>query len=80
LYKNGVFVNAHEGKPHGIRSPLSGMGVDYSRVSCPVCESVCNDAVWIPQNVLLADEAKILRLIEAIRKVAAHAPALRTSK
>jgi hypothetical protein len=53
------------------------MGVDYRGVSCPVCEQVCSDAVWIPQEVLLAEESQILRLAEAIRKVVANAPALR---
>jgi dTDP-4-amino-4,6-dideoxygalactose transaminase len=77
LYRNGVFANAHVGPPHGIRAPLAGMGVDYRDVSCPVCEQVCRDAVWIPQNVLLADDSKILRLAEAIRKVVAGAASLR---
>jgi dTDP-4-amino-4,6-dideoxygalactose transaminase len=77
LYRNGVFANAHIGPPHGIRAPLAGMGVDYRDVSCPVCEQVCRDAVWIPQNVLLADEAKILRVADAIRKVVAGAASLR---
>ena len=79
LYKNGVFANAHMGPPHGVRSPLAGMGVDYRAVSCPVCEQVCRDAVWIPQNVLLADEPQIICLVEAIRKVVANAPVLRNS-
>ena len=77
LYLNGVFANAHAGKQHGIRSPLAGMGVDYRNVHCPTCEAVCNDAVWIPQNVLLGKESEIQRLTEAVRKVAANAPALR---
>jgi dTDP-4-amino-4,6-dideoxygalactose transaminase len=77
LYRNGVFANAHVGPPHGIRAPLAGMKVDYRNVSCPICEQVCRDAVWIPQNVLLADEQKITRLAEAIRKVAVAAPSLR---
>jgi hypothetical protein len=42
-----------------------------------VCEQVCRDAVWIPQNVLLADEPQILQLSDAIRKVVASAPAIR---
>jgi dTDP-4-amino-4,6-dideoxygalactose transaminase len=77
LYCNGVFANAHVGPPHGIRSPLAALGVDYRDVSCPVCEEVCSDAVWLPQNVLLADESQILRLAEAIRKVVSNAAALR---
>jgi dTDP-4-amino-4,6-dideoxygalactose transaminase len=79
LYCNGVFANAHIGPPHGIKAPLAGMGVDYRDVSCPVCEEVCGDAVWIPQNALLADESQILRLADAIRKVVAGAAALRQS-
>jgi dTDP-4-amino-4,6-dideoxygalactose transaminase len=73
LYRNSVFANAHVGPRHGIQAPLAGMGVDYRRVFCPVCEQVCRDAVWIPQNVLLADEQKIRSLAEAIRKVAHNA-------
>jgi len=77
VYCNGVFANAHVGPRHGIRSPLAGMGVDYRDVACPVCEQVCSDAVWLPQNVLLAEEPQIVRLAEAIRKVVANVPALR---
>jgi dTDP-4-amino-4,6-dideoxygalactose transaminase len=66
LYQNAVFQNAHLGPKHGIRAPLADKGVDYSRVSCPVCEQVCRDAVWIPQNVLLADADQIERLADAI--------------
>ncbi len=73
LYRNGVFANAHIGPPHGIQAPLAGRGVDYSQVFCPVCEQVCHDAVWIPQNVLLANEPQILCLAEAIKKVAGAA-------
>jgi hypothetical protein len=58
---------------------LAGMGVDYRDVSCTVCEQVCRDAVWLPQNVLLADEPKIHRLAEAIRKVIDGAAGLKHS-
>jgi dTDP-4-amino-4,6-dideoxygalactose transaminase len=79
LYYNGVFANAHVGPRHGVRAPLAGMGVDYRGVSCPVCEQVCKDAVWIPHNVLLADESQVLLVVEAIRKVLANAAELRSS-
>jgi dTDP-4-amino-4,6-dideoxygalactose transaminase len=79
LYRNGVFANAHVGPPHGIRAPLAGRGVDYRGVSCPVCEQVCGDAVWIPHSVLLADERQILLLANAIQKVVTGATALRQS-
>ena len=80
LYRNELFANAHVGPSHGIRAPLAGMNVDYRDVSCPVCEQVCRDAVWIPQNMLLADEPQIMRLADTIRKVAAHAPSLGQQK
>lgn len=79
LYANDVFRQAHQGPAHGIRSPLANKGVDYRSVSCPVCEQVCRDAVWIPQQVLLAEPAAIYQAAEAIRKVTRHADALRAA-
>lgn len=77
LYANGVFQNAHRGPAHGILCPLAGKGVDYTKVQCPVCEQVCRDAVWIPHQVLLANEDQIHLVGEALGKVAAHASDLR---
>jgi dTDP-4-amino-4,6-dideoxygalactose transaminase len=77
LYHNGLFANAQVGPRHGVRAPLAGKGVVYTGVSCPVCEQVCRDAVWLPQYLLLADEPQILRAAEAIRKVVASTDQLR---
>lgn len=77
LYANQVFSEAHVGPPHGITAPLAAKGVSYAQVQCPVCEQVCRDAVWIPQNVLLAGDRQIEALADAIRKVVRHATALR---
>lgn len=76
LYRNGVFANAHRLQPHGIRAPLAAAGVDYSDVSCPACEQACRDAVWLMQDLLLAEEWQIERLATAIRKVAGNARVL----
>lgn len=76
LYRNGVFWNAHTGDPHGVTSPLASKGVSYREVDCPVCEQVCRDAVWIPQHVLLAEEADIDKLIRAVDKVVQQAESL----
>ena len=74
LYANGVFRKASSAQAaHPITSPLSGKGLDYSQVRCPVAEQVCRDAVWVPQNVLLADEAAVGAMADAIEKVVAHA-------
>lgn len=77
LYANGVFQKAHLGPAHGITAPLAGKNVNYTGVKCPVCEQVCRDAVWIPQNVLLTDESGIREVSSAIKKVVAQASHLR---
>ena len=69
LYKNIVFHQAHLGPAHGIKSPLAGKDVDYRNVECPVCEAVCNDAVWIQQYALLGNEEQINALCDGLRKV-----------
>lgn len=79
LYANRVFQEAHVGPAHGIVSPLAAKGVSYADVRCPVCEQVCRDAVWIPQNVLLAGDSQIEAIAVAVRKVVAQAVALRTA-
>jgi len=73
LYANGVFQRAHLGPAHGITEPLADKNVNYTAVKCPVCEQVCRDAVWIPQNVLLTDDAGIRAVAAAIEKVVARA-------
>ncbi len=69
LYQNVVFQTAHEGPTHGITSPLADKGVDYRNVACPVCEAVCEDAIWIQQNVLLGSEQQTEALCEGLQKV-----------
>jgi dTDP-4-amino-4,6-dideoxygalactose transaminase len=77
LYGNGLFQQAHQGPPHGIKAALAGKGADYRQVCCPVCEQVCRDAVWIPQQVLLASESELQVLAAAIEKVVTRASDLR---
>ena len=69
LYRNDVFQKAHLGPAHGIRSPLAGKGVDYTSTNCPVCEQVCQDAIWIPQYVLLGSESDVISAARVIRHV-----------
>lgn len=69
LHKNNVFQTAHQGPAHGIRSPLADKGVDYTKTDCPVCEDVCQDAIWIPQNVLLGSESDVESAAQVIRHV-----------
>ncbi len=69
LYRNNVFQTAHLGPAHGIKSPLADKNVDYTSTDCPVCEQVCSDAIWIPQNVLLGSEADVESAAQVIRHV-----------
>jgi dTDP-4-amino-4,6-dideoxygalactose transaminase len=47
---------------------------------CPVSERACTaEAVWIPQTMLLAEEADMADIAEAIRKVQQHAGELTTA-
>lgn len=69
LYKNAVFQNAHLGPAHGVTAPMANKGVDYRDVCCDVCEQVCEDAIWIPQYVLLANGAQIDSLCAGLQKV-----------
>jgi len=80
LYANGVFTNPSGAAKHPIRAPLAEQAADYARISCPVCEQVCRDAVWIPQQVLLADDERMRQLAGAIRKVIARADGLREGR
>jgi dTDP-4-amino-4,6-dideoxygalactose transaminase len=79
LYKNPLFQTAGNGPSFCPRScPYYGKETDYTQTSCPVCEQVCADACWIPQNVLLADEAAMHSIVAAVRKVCAHSEELRS--
>jgi dTDP-4-amino-4,6-dideoxygalactose transaminase len=69
LYANRIFHPPSGAVEHGITAPLAGKNVDYSDVRCPVTEQVCRDAVWIPQNILLAAESDIDAVADAIDKV-----------
>ena len=67
LYGYGVFKSTH-GKTPSL-SPFVAQHVDYSRVSCPVCEQVCRDTIWLGQTVLLADSSRMRQIVKAVRKV-----------
>ena len=77
LYANGVFQNPQGEAPHAIKAPLAARAADYAKTSCPVCEQVCRDTVWIPQNVLLAGDDQIRQLAAGVRKVFSQVAQLR---
>ena len=74
LYRNPLFERTGEGPEHcPISCPYYGKKVDYTKVSCPVCEEILTDTVWIFHNVLLADRDSIRSIVAAISKVCENA-------
>jgi dTDP-4-amino-4,6-dideoxygalactose transaminase len=70
LYKNPLFQHRHEGaKGCPVTCPYHGHPVDYTAVSCPVCEQVCQDTCWIFHTALLADEQDMRGIVAAVGKV-----------
>jgi dTDP-4-amino-4,6-dideoxygalactose transaminase len=47
------------------------------RTDCPVNQRVCDEAVWLPQNVLLAPRKAMDEIAAAVAKIKSHAPQLR---
>jgi len=41
--------------------------------ACPANDRLCTEAVWMTQNVLLAERAEMDRIAEAVRKIQKHA-------
>jgi dTDP-4-amino-4,6-dideoxygalactose transaminase len=66
LYKEVVFQRKTAGLGSWCRS---GRHVDYSAVSCPVCEAVCADAVWLSQTQLLGPRSDMDDIATAVAKV-----------
>lgn len=51
-------------------------GLRYGELSLPVSERLCAEAVWFPQNLLLAGDELIDQVVEAVAKVRAGAAGL----
>jgi dTDP-4-amino-4,6-dideoxygalactose transaminase len=80
LYRNPLFTEKNFfGGPWPLDTWDHSRPLDYAAFEerCPVSERACaTEAVWIPQTMLLADEAAMRDIAEAIRKVQAHAKEL----
>jgi dTDP-4-amino-4,6-dideoxygalactose transaminase len=77
LYANRIFVDkAFLGGAWPVDAWEHGRRLDYSDFveRCPVSERACAaEAVWIPQTMLLADEAGMHDIAAAIKKIQAQA-------
>jgi dTDP-4-amino-4,6-dideoxygalactose transaminase len=68
LYKEIVFQRKSAGVGPWCKA---GRLVDYAAVQCPVCEQVCEDAVWLFQTMLLGDADDMDDVATAIGKIQA---------
>ncbi|MGQ9683278.1 MAG: DegT/DnrJ/EryC1/StrS family aminotransferase [Anaerolineae bacterium] len=79
LYANPMFIEkAFMGGPWPLSAWEHGQRMDYGRCSadCPVSERACaEEAVWIPQTMLLADEQAMSDIAVALRKIQTWAQA-----
>ncbi len=70
LYKNPLFQRKGEGPEFCPMScPYYGGEIDYSKVSCTVCEQVVEDTLWIYHSVLLAEAKAMHMIIDAVKKI-----------
>jgi dTDP-4-amino-4,6-dideoxygalactose transaminase len=71
VYRSDLFFATPENSPQlaiGRDEP-----VDYSSIRCPVSErAACEEAVWLPQFLLIGDERDIRDIARAVEKVMAH--------
>lgn len=79
LYKNPLFQRSWRQGPAScpVSCPYYGKPVDYTSVSCPVCEEVVQDTLWLFHTLLLADDAAIECIPVAIKKLIDHLDELR---
>lgn len=71
LYRQPVLLEKNVG-PYDLitRHEFRGKVIDYSSFDCPVAERACrSEAVWILQNLLLADRENLEDIVRAVEKV-----------
>ena len=70
LYKNPLFQKKGTGPKYcPVSCPYYGKKIDYSEVCCPNAEKLCQQAIWIPHPVLLADKEDMKDIVNAIEKI-----------
>ncbi|MER6523692.1 DegT/DnrJ/EryC1/StrS family aminotransferase [Streptomyces sp. NPDC001508] len=58
-------------RDRAIRDEALSISPDAAAQDCPVAEAVCPLTVWLPQNVLLADESDLADITDAFAKIQA---------
>ena len=73
LYREGVFANACDRTKFPFAPRYYDGDVDYSKVSCPACERVCDQTgFWMSQSTGLSDEKGMDDIADAILKIQAN--------
>jgi dTDP-4-amino-4,6-dideoxygalactose transaminase len=52
----------------------------FAELDLPVCEKACEEAVWLPQSLLLGGESDMADVVEATGKVQRHAAECRVAR
>lgn len=77
LYRNPMFRRRCGGRDDDTLSfQHSECDVDDESTTCPVCETVCEEAVWCSQSVLLGSEEDMRDVARGIGKVVSNAEEL----
>ena len=75
LRAEGVPCSTGYARPLYRQPPLTDL---YSRIMpCPVSEKACQEAIWLTQNMLLAEPEQIDQIAEAIVKVKENVESLK---
>lgn len=73
LYREGVFTEACDRTKFPFAPRYYDGDVDYSTVSCPACERVCDETgFWLSQSTGLSDEKGMDDIADAILKIQAN--------
>ena len=75
LYAQPLFADQTFGPYTGWRNARSEL--PYEKANFPVCEQVCRDACWLPQQLLLGERADMQEIVDAVAKVYDHRVELR---
>lgn len=75
LQAEGVPCSTGYAVPLYVQPPLAE---PYSRIEpCPVCEQACREAIWLTQNLLLAEPEEMDDIAQAMFKIREHVDDLR---
>jgi dTDP-4-amino-4,6-dideoxygalactose transaminase len=73
LYRQPLFLQ----KAFGPYLPNATARLDYSRVQCPNCETICGQqGAWLEQSLLLGEESDMDDIARAFEKIHTHREAL----